>query len=161
MLKVLLCYLAVSVVSSDSAFMMVNTSGRFSGQKAQLHVPQFKENDTHCVIFQYYGASREGSSPGQLLIYVKENNSPLGLPVWNSSGPALQKWQKVELAISTFWPNFYQVRTWEDECDVCFVTLFISINTSEISAWSQRFLFVCVWQQVCLRFQQCCWKVLL
>ncbi|KAA0705114.1 Receptor-type tyrosine-protein phosphatase mu [Triplophysa tibetana] len=94
--------------AADSAFMMVNTSGRFSGQKTQLFVPQFKENDTHCVIFQYYGASREGSSPGQLLIYVKENNSPLGLPVWNTSGPALQKWQKVELAISTFWPNFYQ-----------------------------------------------------
>ncbi|XP_056594537.1 protein tyrosine phosphatase receptor type Ma isoform X7 [Triplophysa dalaica] len=98
-----------SWVPTDSAFMMVNTSGRFSGQKSQLYVPQFKENDTHCVIFQYYGASREGSSPGQLLIYVKENNSPLGLPVWNTSGPALQKWQKVELAISTFWPNFYQL----------------------------------------------------
>lgn len=101
----------MSFVSSDSAFMMANTSGRFSGLKSQLYVPQFKENDTHCVIFQYYGASREGSSPGQIFIYVKENNSPLGLPVWNSSGPALQKWQKVELAISTFWPNFYQVRT--------------------------------------------------
>ncbi|XP_051538506.1 receptor-type tyrosine-protein phosphatase mu-like isoform X5 [Myxocyprinus asiaticus] len=96
-------------VPSGSAFMMANTSGKFPGQKAQLYVPQFKENDTHCVIFQYYGASREGSSPGQLYIYVKENNSPLGIPVWNSSGPALQKWQQVELAISTFWPNFYQL----------------------------------------------------
>ncbi len=89
---------------------MVNTSGRVSGQRAQLYMPQFKENDTHCVIFQYYGAGREGSSPGQILIYVKENNSPLGVAVWNSSGPALKKWQQVELAISTFWPNFYQVR---------------------------------------------------
>ncbi|XP_051969458.1 receptor-type tyrosine-protein phosphatase mu-like [Xyrauchen texanus] len=96
-------------VPSGSAFMMANTSGKFPGQKAQLYVPQFKENDTHCVIFHYYGASREGSSPGQLFIYVKENNSPLGIPVWNSSGPALQKWQQVELAISTFWPNFYQL----------------------------------------------------
>ncbi|KAK2870512.1 hypothetical protein Q8A67_024904 [Cirrhinus molitorella] len=96
-------------VPSGSAFMMVNTSGRVSGQRAQLYMPQFKENDTHCVIFQYYGASREGSSPGQLFIYVKENNSPLGVAVWNSSGPAFQKWQQVELAISTFWPNFYQL----------------------------------------------------
>uniref|UniRef100_A0A672T695 protein-tyrosine-phosphatase n=1 Tax=Sinocyclocheilus grahami TaxID=75366 RepID=A0A672T695_SINGR len=95
----------------DSAFMMVNTSGRVSGQRAQLYMAQFKENDTHCVIFEYYSASREGSSPGQLLIYVMENNSPLGIAVWNSSGPALKKWQQVELAISTFWPNFYQVRT--------------------------------------------------
>uniref|UniRef100_A0A672T553 protein-tyrosine-phosphatase n=1 Tax=Sinocyclocheilus grahami TaxID=75366 RepID=A0A672T553_SINGR len=96
---------------SYSAFMMVNTSGRVSGQRAQLYMAQFKENDTHCVIFEYYSASREGSSPGQLLIYVMENNSPLGIAVWNSSGPALKKWQQVELAISTFWPNFYQVRT--------------------------------------------------
>uniref|UniRef100_A0A672MPU5 protein-tyrosine-phosphatase n=1 Tax=Sinocyclocheilus grahami TaxID=75366 RepID=A0A672MPU5_SINGR len=97
------------LLSSGSAFMMVNTSGRSSGQRAQLYLPQFKENDTHCVIFQYYAASREGSSPSQLLIYVKENNSPLGFAVWNSSGPAFQKWQQVELAISTFWPNFYQL----------------------------------------------------
>ncbi|XP_051970975.1 receptor-type tyrosine-protein phosphatase mu-like isoform X4 [Xyrauchen texanus] len=96
-------------VPSGSAFMMANTSGRFPGQKAQLYVPQFKENDTHCVIFQYYGAGREGSSPGQLYIYVKENTNPLGVPVWNSSGLELQKWQEVELAISTFWPNFYQL----------------------------------------------------
>uniref|UniRef100_A0A8C1WZN7 Receptor-type tyrosine-protein phosphatase kappa n=1 Tax=Cyprinus carpio TaxID=7962 RepID=A0A8C1WZN7_CYPCA len=90
-------------------FMMVNTSGRSSGQRAQLYMPQFKENDTHCVIFQYYATSREGSSPGQLLIYVKENNNLLGFAVWNSSGSAFQKWQQVELAISTFWPNFYQL----------------------------------------------------
>ncbi|XP_056100518.1 receptor-type tyrosine-protein phosphatase mu-like isoform X6 [Rhinichthys klamathensis goyatoka] len=89
--------------------MMANASGRFSGQKAQLFMPQFKENDTHCVIFQYYGAGREASSPGQLYIYVRENNSPLGVPVWNASGPALQKWTQVELAVSTFWPNYYQL----------------------------------------------------
>lgn len=91
--------------------MMVNTSGRFPGQRAQLVVPQLKENDTHCLIFQYYGASGEGSSPGQLYIYVKENNHPVGFPVWNSSGPAFHTWTQVELAVSTFWPNFYQVST--------------------------------------------------
>ncbi|XP_059381277.1 receptor-type tyrosine-protein phosphatase mu-like isoform X7 [Carassius carassius] len=96
-------------VPSDSAFMMVNTSSRVSGQRAQLYMPQFKENDTHCVIFEYYSAAREGSSPGQLLIYVKESSNPLGIAVWNASGPALNKWQQVELAISTFWPNFYQL----------------------------------------------------
>uniref|UniRef100_A0A9J7Z6G4 Receptor-type tyrosine-protein phosphatase kappa n=1 Tax=Cyprinus carpio carpio TaxID=630221 RepID=A0A9J7Z6G4_CYPCA len=92
-----------------SAFMMVNTSSRVSGQRAHLYMPQFKENDTHCVIFEYYSAGREGSSPGQLLIYVKENSYPLGIAVWNSSGTALKRWQQVELAISTFWPNFYQL----------------------------------------------------
>uniref|UniRef100_A0A4W4E2U8 protein-tyrosine-phosphatase n=1 Tax=Electrophorus electricus TaxID=8005 RepID=A0A4W4E2U8_ELEEL len=96
---------------NGSAFMMVNTSGRFPGQKTQLVVPQLKENDTHCLIFHYYGASGEGVSPGQLNIYVKENSSPLGFPVWNSSGPAFHTWRQVELAVSIFWPNFYQVRT--------------------------------------------------
>uniref|UniRef100_A0A8C8JP11 Receptor-type tyrosine-protein phosphatase kappa n=1 Tax=Oncorhynchus tshawytscha TaxID=74940 RepID=A0A8C8JP11_ONCTS len=95
---------------TDSAFMMVNTSGRFSGQKAQLLMPQLKENDTHCLIFQYYIAGqREGANPGQLNVYVKENNSPLGIPVWNASGPAYPTWRQVELAVSTFWPNFYQI----------------------------------------------------
>ncbi|XP_026857768.2 protein tyrosine phosphatase receptor type Ma isoform X7 [Electrophorus electricus] len=96
-------------IPTGSAFMMVNTSGRFPGQKTQLVVPQLKENDTHCLIFHYYGASGEGVSPGQLNIYVKENSSPLGFPVWNSSGPAFHTWRQVELAVSIFWPNFYQL----------------------------------------------------
>ncbi|XP_035271240.1 protein tyrosine phosphatase receptor type Ma isoform X6 [Anguilla anguilla] len=94
---------------TGSAFMMVNTSGRFAGQKAQLLMPQLKENDTHCVVFQYFVAGPEGSSPGQLNVYVKENHSPLGIPVWNISGHTSPSWGQVELAISTFWPNFYQI----------------------------------------------------
>uniref|UniRef100_A0A4W5LQT7 MAM domain-containing protein n=1 Tax=Hucho hucho TaxID=62062 RepID=A0A4W5LQT7_9TELE len=93
----------------DSAFMMVNTSGRFAGQKALLLTPQLKENDTHCVIFEYFLSGREGAGPGQLNVYIRENNSPLGMPVWNVSGPATRTWGQVELAISTYWPNFYQV----------------------------------------------------
>uniref|UniRef100_A0A8B9KMY6 protein-tyrosine-phosphatase n=1 Tax=Astyanax mexicanus TaxID=7994 RepID=A0A8B9KMY6_ASTMX len=92
-----------------STFMMVNTSGRFAGQKALLLSPQLKENDTHCVIFQYLVSGREGGSPGHLNIYIKENNSPMGLPVWNTSGPVSRSWNQVELAISTYWPNFYQI----------------------------------------------------
>lgn len=93
-----------------SAFMMVNTSGRFAGQRALLLSPQLKENDTHCVTFQYLVSGREAGSPGYLNIYIKENNSPTGLPVWNTSGPVSRSWTQVELAISTYWPNFYQVR---------------------------------------------------
>ncbi|ROL51472.1 Receptor-type tyrosine-protein phosphatase mu [Anabarilius grahami] len=88
---------------------MVNSSGRFAGQKALLFTPQLKENDTHCVIFQFYVAGREGGRPGHLNVYIKENNSPMGLPVWNTSGPAGRSWNQVELAISTYWPNFYQI----------------------------------------------------
>uniref|UniRef100_A0A8D3AQ47 Receptor-type tyrosine-protein phosphatase kappa n=1 Tax=Scophthalmus maximus TaxID=52904 RepID=A0A8D3AQ47_SCOMX len=94
---------------SGSAFMMVNTSGRFAGQKALLLTPQLKENDTHCVIFSYYIGGRDNSHPGHLNVYIKENNSPMGMPVWNVSGPATRSWAQVELAISTYWPNFYQI----------------------------------------------------
>ena len=94
-----------------SAFMMVNTSERFAGQRAQLLSPQVKENDTHCVLFKYLVSGREGAYPGHLNIYIKENNRwQMGVPVWNASGPATQTWGQIELAVSTFWPNFYQVR---------------------------------------------------
>ncbi|XP_059914578.1 LOW QUALITY PROTEIN: receptor-type tyrosine-protein phosphatase mu-like [Gadus macrocephalus] len=94
---------------SGPAFMMVNTSNRFAGQKALLLTPQLKENDTHCVLFHYYVGGRDNSRPGQLNVYIKENNSPLGMPIWNVSGPATRTWGQVELAISTYWPNFYQI----------------------------------------------------
>lgn len=90
--------------------MMVNTSGRFAGQKALLLSPQLKENDTHCVLFHYYIGGRDSSHPGHLNVYIKENNSPMGMPIWNVSGPATRSWGQVELAISTYWPNFYQVK---------------------------------------------------
>ena len=88
----------------------IGPSGRFAGQKALLLTPQLKENDTHCVIFHYYIGGRDNSHPGHLNVYIKENNSPMGMPVWNVSGPASRSWGQVELAISTYWPNFYQVR---------------------------------------------------
>uniref|UniRef100_A0A8D0KGR4 protein-tyrosine-phosphatase n=1 Tax=Salvator merianae TaxID=96440 RepID=A0A8D0KGR4_SALMN len=90
------------------SFMLVNTSGRF-GQKAHLLLPHLKENDTHCIDFNYYVSSKSGSNPGLLNVYVKVNNGPLGSPVWNMSGAPIGTWNRVELAISTFWPNFYQV----------------------------------------------------
>uniref|UniRef100_A0A8C4IRU4 protein-tyrosine-phosphatase n=1 Tax=Dicentrarchus labrax TaxID=13489 RepID=A0A8C4IRU4_DICLA len=94
---------------AGSAFMMVNTSGRFAGQKALLLTPQLRENDTHCVTFHYYIGGRDNSHPGHLNVYIKENNSPMGMPVWNVSGPATRSWGQIELAISTYWPNFYQI----------------------------------------------------
>ncbi|XP_014835157.1 PREDICTED: receptor-type tyrosine-protein phosphatase mu-like, partial [Poecilia mexicana] len=94
-----------------SSFLFVNTSGRYSGQRAQLLLPPLRENDTHCLSFQFYQAGgREGAAPATLNVYVTENNSPLGVPVINSSGPAYHIWKGVELAVSTFWPNHYQVK---------------------------------------------------
>ncbi|XP_029468206.1 receptor-type tyrosine-protein phosphatase T isoform X5 [Rhinatrema bivittatum] len=91
------------------SFMMVNSSGRASGQKAHLLLPVLKENDTHCIDFHYYLSSRDRSSPGSLNVFVKVNGGPQGNPIWNVSGVITEGWVKAELAISTFWPNFYQV----------------------------------------------------
>ncbi|CAB1454474.1 unnamed protein product [Pleuronectes platessa] len=101
-------YLKLETDGIGSAFVMVNTSGRFAGQKALLLTPQLKENDTHCVTFSFYIGGRDSSHPGHLNVYIKENNSPMGMPVWNVSGPATRSWSQVELAVSTYWPNLYQ-----------------------------------------------------
>ncbi|XP_054621436.1 receptor-type tyrosine-protein phosphatase mu-like isoform X1 [Dunckerocampus dactyliophorus] len=96
--------------TGSSPFLYVNTTGRYSGQRAHLLLPQLKENDTHCINFMFYQtAARDRATAATLNVYVKENNSPLGVPVFNSSGPAHHTWRGVELAVSTFWPNYYQV----------------------------------------------------
>uniref|UniRef100_A0A669E2W1 protein-tyrosine-phosphatase n=1 Tax=Oreochromis niloticus TaxID=8128 RepID=A0A669E2W1_ORENI len=89
--------------------MVVNASGRASGQKAHLYMPTLKENDTHCIDFLYSLSSRDGASPGTLNVYVKVNGGAQGNPVWNASDTVTEGWVKAELAISTFWPNSYQV----------------------------------------------------
>uniref|UniRef100_A0A8C6UHC3 protein-tyrosine-phosphatase n=1 Tax=Neogobius melanostomus TaxID=47308 RepID=A0A8C6UHC3_9GOBI len=89
------------------SYMVVNASGRASGQKAHLYMPTLKENDTHCIDFLYSLSSRDGASPGTLNVYVKVCVS--GNPVWNTSDTVTEGWVKAELAISTFWPNSYQV----------------------------------------------------
>lgn len=89
--------------------MLVNTSGRPEEQRAHLLLPQLKENDTHCIDFHYFVSSKSNSAPGILSVYVKVNNGPLGNPIWNTSGDPTRTWNRAELAISTFWPNFYQV----------------------------------------------------
>ncbi|XP_017260098.2 receptor-type tyrosine-protein phosphatase mu [Kryptolebias marmoratus] len=59
-------------IPAGSSFLFVNTSGRYSGQRAQLLLPPLKENDTHCVTFQFYQAGgREGAAPATLNVYVK------------------------------------------------------------------------------------------
>uniref|UniRef100_G3VZT3 protein-tyrosine-phosphatase n=1 Tax=Sarcophilus harrisii TaxID=9305 RepID=G3VZT3_SARHA len=93
----------------SGSFMLVNTSGRPELQRTHLLLPQLKENDTHCIDFHYFVSSKSHSLPGLLNVYVKVNNGPLGNPIWNISGAPTGTWNRAELAISTFWPNFYQV----------------------------------------------------
>lgn len=100
--------LIVFYLFSAGSFMLVNTTERI-GQKAHLLLPQLKENDTHCIDFNFFVSSKSGSSPGILNVYVKVNNGELGSPVWNVSDAPIGIWNRVELAVSTFWPNFYQV----------------------------------------------------
>uniref|UniRef100_A0A8C1KAL1 Receptor-type tyrosine-protein phosphatase U n=1 Tax=Cyprinus carpio TaxID=7962 RepID=A0A8C1KAL1_CYPCA len=98
--------------SSDllrGSYMMVNSSQHAAGQRAQLLLQTLSENDTHCVQFSYFLYSRDGHSPGALQVYVRVNGGPLGIPVWNVSGSRGRQWHQVELAVSTFWPNEYQI----------------------------------------------------
>ena len=142
---------------SPGSFMMVNSSGRASGQKAHLLLPTLKENDTHCIDFHYYFSSRDRSSPGALNVYVKVNGGPQGNPVWNVSGVVTEGWVKAELAISTFWPHFYQV--W------CFIIVWFFFKViayihhlpSCLEAWSRKdFMYSFTsWLPRCL-----CWSVL-
>lgn len=91
--------------------MLVNSSQHAVGHRAQLLLQTLSENDTHCVQFSYFLYSRDGHSPGALRAYVRVNGGPLGSPVWNTSGSHAKQWHQVELAVSTFWPNEYQVQT--------------------------------------------------
>uniref|UniRef100_A0AAX7SM85 protein-tyrosine-phosphatase n=1 Tax=Astatotilapia calliptera TaxID=8154 RepID=A0AAX7SM85_ASTCA len=91
------------------SYMLVNSSQHAVGHRAQLLLQTLSENDTHCVQFSYFLYSRDGHSPGALRAYVRVNGGPLGSPVWNTSGPHGKQWHQVELAVSTFWPNEYQV----------------------------------------------------
>lgn len=90
--------------------MLVNSSQHVMGHRAQLLLQSLSENDTHCVQFSYFLYSRDGHSPGALRAYVRVNGGPLGSAVWNMSGSHGKQWHQVELAVSTFWPNEYQVR---------------------------------------------------
>ncbi|XP_069081226.1 receptor-type tyrosine-protein phosphatase U isoform X1 [Pleurodeles waltl] len=99
-------------VASDlphGSYLVVNSSQHAPGQRAHILFQTLSENDTHCLQFSYFMYSRDGHSPGALNVYVKVNGGPLGSAVWNVSGSHGRQWHQAELAISTFWPNEYQV----------------------------------------------------
>uniref|UniRef100_A0A8C0LEW8 Receptor-type tyrosine-protein phosphatase U n=1 Tax=Canis lupus dingo TaxID=286419 RepID=A0A8C0LEW8_CANLU len=91
------------------SYLMVNASQHTPGQRAHVIFQSLSENDTHCVQFSYFLYSRDGHSPGTLGIYVRVNGGPLGSAVWNMTGSHGHQWHQAELAVSTFWPNEYQV----------------------------------------------------
>ncbi|MBN3303631.1 PTPRK phosphatase, partial [Amia calva] len=91
------------------SYMMVDSSQHDSGEKARIQLPLMKENDTHCIDFNYLLYTQDGSSPGTLNILVKVNKGPLANPIWNVTSNTGKDWLRAELAVSTFWPNDYQV----------------------------------------------------
>uniref|UniRef100_G1PQT7 Protein tyrosine phosphatase receptor type U n=1 Tax=Myotis lucifugus TaxID=59463 RepID=G1PQT7_MYOLU len=93
----------------SGSYLMVNASQHAPGQRAHVIFQSLSENDTHCVQFSYFLYSRDGHSPGTLGIYVRVNGGPLGSAVWNMTGSHGRQWHQAEMAVSTFWPNEYQV----------------------------------------------------
>lgn len=51
--------------------MYVDVSQYTLGEKARFQLPVMKENDTHCIDFNYFLTSPDGSSPGTLNVLVK------------------------------------------------------------------------------------------
>lgn len=98
---------------------MVNASQHAPGQRAHVIFQSLSENDTHCVQFSYFLYSRDGHSPGTLGIYVRVNGGPLGSAVWNMTGSHGRQWHQAELAVSTFWPNEYQVGWVQSAVSLC------------------------------------------
>ncbi|KAJ8270755.1 hypothetical protein GJAV_G00118870 [Gymnothorax javanicus] len=93
----------------QGSYMMVDSSQHDAGEKARIQLPVMKENDTHCIDFSYLLYTKDGSSPGTLNILVKVNKGPLANPIWNVTSYTGKDWLRAELAVSTFWPNEYQV----------------------------------------------------
>ncbi|EMP34838.1 Receptor-type tyrosine-protein phosphatase kappa [Chelonia mydas] len=89
--------------------MIVDSSDHDPGEKARLQLPTMKENDTHCIDFSYLLYSKSGANPGTLNILVRVNKGPLANPIWNVTGSTGKDWLRAELAVSTFWPNEYQL----------------------------------------------------
>lgn len=54
--------------------MYVDVSQYTVGEKARFQLPVMKENDTHCIDFNYFLTSPDGSSPGTLNVLVKVKN---------------------------------------------------------------------------------------
>uniref|UniRef100_A0A8C5A9R1 protein-tyrosine-phosphatase n=1 Tax=Gadus morhua TaxID=8049 RepID=A0A8C5A9R1_GADMO len=98
----------VSPELPKGSYMAVDVSQYDVGEKARFQLPVMKENDTHCIDFNYLLTSPDGSSPGTLNVLVKVNKSPqMANPIWNMT--SYTDWLRAELAVSTFWPNEYQV----------------------------------------------------
>lgn len=51
--------------------------------------------------------------------FLRVNGGPLGSAVWNMTGSHGRQWHQAELAVSTFWPNEYQVGWAQSVISLC------------------------------------------
>uniref|UniRef100_A0A8C5PRI1 Receptor-type tyrosine-protein phosphatase kappa n=1 Tax=Leptobrachium leishanense TaxID=445787 RepID=A0A8C5PRI1_9ANUR len=91
------------------SYMIADSSKHDPGERARLQLPIMKENDTHCIDFNYLLYTQKRDHPGTLNIFVRVNKGPVANPIWNVTGSTGKDWLRAELAVSTFWPNEYQV----------------------------------------------------
>lgn len=63
--------LSLSLFLCPGSYMYVDVSQYDVGEKARFQLPVMKENDTHCIDFNYLLTSPDGSSPGTLNVLVK------------------------------------------------------------------------------------------
>ena len=68
--------LSVLVCVCPGSYMAVDVSQYDVGEKARFQLPVMKENDTHCIDFNYLLTSPDGSSPGTLNVLVKVRAGP-------------------------------------------------------------------------------------
>uniref|UniRef100_A0A668VZG0 protein-tyrosine-phosphatase n=1 Tax=Oreochromis aureus TaxID=47969 RepID=A0A668VZG0_OREAU len=61
----------------QGSYMYVDVSQYDVGEKARFQLPVMKENDTHCIDFNYLLSSPDGSNPGTLNVLVKVLRSDL------------------------------------------------------------------------------------
>lgn len=66
-----LCLVTLSLSLCPGSYMYVDVSQYDIGEKARFQLPVMKENDTHCIDFNYLLTSPDGSSPGTLNVLVK------------------------------------------------------------------------------------------
>uniref|UniRef100_A0A8C4RD27 protein-tyrosine-phosphatase n=1 Tax=Eptatretus burgeri TaxID=7764 RepID=A0A8C4RD27_EPTBU len=100
-----------SFCSGLGAFMFVTSDARTGGKAARLNTPILRENDTHCIDFDYtlWSDRRGRLGPGVLAIFALVDRQLLGGPVWRTTIGPTHGWAKAEIAVSTFWPSGYQI----------------------------------------------------
>uniref|UniRef100_H3BWJ5 protein-tyrosine-phosphatase n=1 Tax=Tetraodon nigroviridis TaxID=99883 RepID=H3BWJ5_TETNG len=105
---------AVPYVSPDlpqALFEYVKDRNMSQGKASSLLLNQVcARSDAHILCASVLIIKSDGSGQGvQSNVMVKVNRAQPANPIWNVTSFTGKNWLKAELAVSTFWPNEYQV----------------------------------------------------